>query len=85
VDALRQFGAGESLPDGIVANVPDFAQAVEQAERLEHTRVDADADAGVASLDPLQRRSGCKGTLGHHCHRQAPSSAGVVDVRPQLA
>ena len=85
MDALGQLGTGESLSDGIVANVCDLAQAVEQAERLEHTCVDADADAGVASLDPLQRRSGCKGTLGYHCHREATASAGVVDVRPQLA
>lgn len=56
-----------------------------RAERLKDARVDADADAGVASLDPLQRRSGGEGTLGHHCHRQTPSSAGVVDVRPQFA
>lgn len=82
---LGQFGAGERLSDGVVADVGDFTQALEQAERMENARVDAHADAGVAGLDPLQRRSGRKGALGYHCHRQASTSAGVVDVRPQLA
>lgn len=85
MDALGQLGTGESLPDGVVADVRDFTQAVEQAERLEDAGVDADADIGVASLDPLQRGSGRKGALGRDRHRQAPASTGVVDVRPQLS
>lgn len=82
---LGQLGAGESLSDGVAADVRDFTQTVEQAEGLEDARVDADADAGVASLDSLQRRPGRKGTLGHYRHRQPSASAGIVDVRPQLA
>jgi hypothetical protein len=57
VDVLWKVGAGKSLPYAVVADVGDPAQSIEQAERVQDRRVDADADVGIAGFDPLQRRA----------------------------
>lgn len=85
MDALGQVGARKRLADAVIADVGDFAQPVEQPKRLEDSGINADADVGVPGLDPLQGRSGGEGAFGHHRHRQPPASAGVVNVRPELA
>lgn len=82
---LRQVGAGERLTDAVVADVGDMAQAVEQAERLQDTGINADADVGVSGFDPLQCRARREGALGYDCHRQPSASTGIMDVRPKLA
>src|ERR1700733_913560 len=69
-DALRQLGAGKGLADAIAADVGDFSETVEEAERLQDGGIDADADIGVARFDPLQGRARCESALGHHGHRQ---------------
>ena len=82
---LRQIGAGQGLSDGVVTDVGEFAQAVEQAERLKDAGINADADVGVARLDPLQRRAGRESAFGDDCHRQPPATTSVVDVCAKLA
>lgn len=82
---LGQVGAGERLTDAVVADVGDLAQAVEQAERLQDAGINADADVGVPSFDPLQCRARREGALGYDRHRQPPTSTGIMDVRPKLA
>lgn len=82
---LGQFGAGQSLSDGIVADVGDLAQTREQPECLKNAGINADADAGVSRLDLLQSRAGREGTLRHNSHGQAPTSTRIVDIGAQLA
>ena len=82
---LWQIGAGQSLSYQVVADVGDMAQAIEQAERLQDSSVDADADAGVPGFDLLQGRAGREGALGHNRHRQPAPPTGVVDVRAELS
>lgn len=65
---LGKLGAGQRLANGIVANVGELTQSLEQAERLQDGGIDADADVGVAGLDPLQGRAGGEGALGHDGH-----------------
>lgn len=85
VDTLGQVGAGKRLADEVIANVGDFAQPVEQTERMQDAGINPDADVGVLGFDPLQGGSGGEGAFGDHRHRQPPASAGVVNVRPELA
>ena len=85
MDVLRQRGAGERLPDAIAADIGNPAQAVEQAERLKHGGVDADADIGVAGFDLLQGRAGREGALGHDRHGKTTVPTGVADIRAELA
>ena len=80
-----QLGAGEGLSDGVIADVGNPAQAVEQAERLQDTGVDADADMGVAGFDPLKGGPGREGAFRHDRHRQPPAATGIMDVRPKFA
>ena len=82
---LWQCGAGQRLSDGVVTDVGDLAQTVEQAERLQDPGIDADADTGVPRFDSLQGRTGREGALGYDRHRQPPAPTGIVDVRPELA
>jgi len=82
---LGEVGAGERLADAVVADVGDLAQAVEKTERLQDAGIDADADIGVPSFHPLQRRPGREGALGHDRHRQPSASTGIMDIRPKLA
>ena len=85
MDAFGQSRAGQRLPDTVVADVCHLAQAVEQAQRLKNSGIDADADAGISSLDPLQCRSGSEGAFGDDRHGQPPTTTGILDVRPELA
>src|SRR3546814_18594513 len=85
LDMFGQFGAGQRLSDRVVADIGDLAQTVEQAERLKDARIDADADAGVPSLDFLQGRAGREGALRYDRHRQPATPAGVVDIGAELA
>src|SRR6185437_3782414 len=82
---LGQIGGGQRLSDGVVADVGKLAETVEQAERLQNAGINSDAHIGVPCLDPLQGRAGCEGALRHHGHRQPPPTAGVVNVRAELA
>ena len=82
---LWQRGAGERLPDAIAADIGNPAQAVEQAERLKHGGVDADADIGVAGFDLLQGRAGREGALGDDRHGETTVASGVTDIRAELA
>lgn len=85
MDVLGQIGAGQRLPDAVVADVGDSAQAVEEAEGLQDAGIDADADIGVAGFDPLQRRARREGALSHDSHRQSAPAACIVNVRAELA
>ena len=80
-----QLGAGEGLPDTVIADVGNLAQAVEQAERLQDTGVDADADMGVAGFDPLEGGAGREGAFRHDRHGQPPAATGITDVRSKFA
>ena len=82
VDVLGQVGAGQGLPDRVVADIGDLAQTVEQAERVKDARIDANADIGIPGLDLLQRRAGGEGTLRHDRHWQPTST---MDVRAEFA
>jgi hypothetical protein len=84
MDVLGQLGTGQGLSDAVVADVGDLAQAIEQTKRLQHRGIDAYADAGVASFDPLQGRAGSKGALGHDSHGQFAAPPRVVDVGAEL-
>lgn len=79
-----KIGAGECLPNAVIADVGDLAQSVEQSERQKNACIDADADVCVAGLDLLQGGAGREGALGHDRHGQASASTGVVDVRPEF-
>lgn len=81
---LGKFSAGQRLPDGIVTDVGELAKTVEQAERLQNGGINADADVGVAGLDPLQGRAGGEGALGHDRHGQPPAPTGIVNIRAEL-
>src|SRR5579885_629877 len=50
-DALWQLCAGQGLADAVAGDVGDLAQAIEQAKRLQHGAVDADADISIARFD----------------------------------
>ena len=50
---LGQFRASQNLSNGVVVNVGDLAQTVQQAERLKDAGIYADANICVPSLDPL--------------------------------
>lgn len=80
-----QVGAGQRPSDAVVADVGQLAQAVEQAERQQDAGIDADADTGVASFDPLQCRARREDTLSHDRHWQPPPPPGIVNVRSELA
>lgn len=80
-----KLGAGQRLADAVVADVGDLAQPFEQTERLEDTGIDADADAGISSLDLLEGRSRGEGALGHDGHWQPSAATGIMDVRAELA
>jgi len=82
---LGQVGAGERLTDAVVADVGNLAQTVEQAEGLQDAGINADADVGVPSFDPLQCRARRERALGYDRHRQSSASARIMDVRPKLA
>lgn len=77
---LGQVGAGERLANTVVADIGDFNQAVEQAESLKNAGVYADADVRVPGFDFLESRAGREGALGHDCHRQPSTPAGIMDV-----
>ncbi len=85
MDVLGQPCAGKSLPDAVIADVSNLAQAVEQAECLQDTGVYADADIGVASFDPLKGRTGREGALRHDRHRQLPAPTSITDVCSKFA
>ena len=85
MDALGKPGAGKSLPNAVVADIRDLAQSIEQAECMKDGSINADADGGVARFDLLQGRAGSESALRYDCHRQSPTTAGVVDVRAKLA
>ncbi len=50
MDVLGQFCGGQCLPNRVIADIGDLAQAVEKAERLKHAGIVADADIGVPRL-----------------------------------
>ena len=52
---LRQIGAGQGLSDGVVTDVSEFTDAIEQAERLKDAGINSDAHVASSRLDPLQR------------------------------
>jgi len=54
MNMLGKIRAGKGLPDFVVADVRNPAQTVEQAERLQDTGVNSDADIGAAGLYSLQ-------------------------------
>src|SRR5580704_14175406 len=64
-DAFRQLRAGQGLADAVARDVGEFAQAVEQAKRLQDCGVNADADIGVARFDLLQGRAGRERAFRH--------------------
>ena len=84
VDVLGQVGAGQGLPDRVVADIGDLAQTVEQAERVKDARIDANADIGIPGLDLLQRRAGGEGTLRHDRHWQPTTPTSTMDVRAKI-
>jgi hypothetical protein len=84
MDVLWQRGAGERLPDAIAADIGNPAQAVQQAERLKHGGVDADADSGIAGFDLLQGRAGREGAFGDNRHGETTATTGVMDIRAEL-
>lgn len=85
MDVLGQIGACQCLSDTVVADVGNLAQAVEQAQGLKDTGIDADADSGVPRFDPLLCRAGREGALSHDRHRQSATPACIVNVRAELA
>ncbi len=82
---LRQSGARHRLSNRVAADIGNLAQPIKQAECLKYTSIDADADAGVSGLDPLQSRAGREGALSHDGHRQPPTPTRIVDVGAKLA
>lgn len=80
-----QLGGGQRLTDRVVTDVCDLAQTVEQAECKKDAGIDADADARIPRLDPLQCRPGCEGAFGDDRHGQPPTPTGVVDIGPEFA
>ena len=68
MDVLRQLCACERLPNRVIADVGDLAQAVEQAKRLKYARINSDADISVPGLDLLEGRAGRKGALSYDRH-----------------
>ncbi len=51
---LWKFGAGQRLPNSVIADVSNLSKPIEQAECLKDARIDAYADIGVASFNPLK-------------------------------
>lgn len=82
---LGQFGTGEGLPDAVIADVGNLAQALEQTERLQDTRVYADAHFGIAGFDPLEGGAGREGAFRHDPHGQPSPSPGIMDIRSEFA
>jgi hypothetical protein len=85
MDVLGQFGAGERLSNGIVADVCELTQTVEEAEGLKDAGINADADIGVPGLDFLQGRARREGALRHDSHGQPSTPPGVVDIGAEFA
>lgn len=85
MDVFRQFGAGERLSNRVVAYIGYLAQTVEQAERLEDARINANAYIGVSGFNSLQSRAGGERAFRHYSHWQPSAAAGVVDVGTELA
>ena len=68
VNSLGQIGAGQRLPDWVIADVGDLTQTVKQPERMKYASINADADVRIARLDFLEGRAGGEGALGHDRH-----------------
>lgn len=80
-----QLSACECLSNNVICNVGDIDQPFEQTKRMQDRRINADANIGVALLNPLQRGPGCEGTICNDRHRQATPTAGILDVRAKFA
>jgi len=68
MDVFREFGTGKGLSDPIVADIGNLAQTIQQAESMQDTCIDADADIGVTGFDPLKGGTGREGSFGHDSH-----------------
>jgi hypothetical protein len=83
--AFGQVVGSDSETHLIFGRLGESTQPVQKAQRLEHGGINANAHGVVASLDPLQRRTACKGPFGNDCRRQSTTAAGVADVGTELA
>lgn len=54
MNVFWQICTGQRLSDAVISDVGDLAQPFQQTEGLKDTCINADADIGVASFDPLQ-------------------------------
>src|SRR5437667_11392544 len=75
--AFGKFCCGEGLTYAVSGQVCDVGQAVEQPKGLQGGGVNADADAGIASLDPLKGGSRREGSIGDDAHWQPTPLARV--------
>jgi hypothetical protein len=83
--ALGKFCCGQSLTGAISLQICKVGQTVQEAQSLQGRCIDADPDAGIARLDPLESASGCEGSSRDDAHRQPTSLARVMNVGPEFA
>jgi hypothetical protein len=83
--AIGQVLGLQGQADGVSARVCEVAHPIEKTERLQDSRVDANAHRVVTRLDSPKRRAARESALGNYFRRQASSSSGITDVQPQFA
>jgi hypothetical protein len=64
-DTLRQLFIGHGDANYVARRIGQLAQTVEESESLKDSPIDTDTHRRIAALNPLQRRTACKGALGN--------------------
>ena len=80
----REIGGGERLSDLVTADMSGSAQPFEQPKRVQHRRVDADADSRITLFYALQRCSGGESPRGDDLHGKATPETGLANVGAEL-
>jgi hypothetical protein len=82
--AFGQVVGGDSKTRLIFGRLGKSTEPIQKAQCLEYRRINTNAHGVVASLNPLQRRTACKGPFGNDCRRQSATAASIADVGAKL-
>ena len=80
----RKIGGGKRLSDLVIADMGGSAQPFEQPKRVQHRRVDANADSRVPLFNTLQRCPRGKGPRGDDAHGKATPETSLANVNAEL-